>query len=540
MKPVIIGDAVLHLGDCIEVMRTMGDNSVDSIVCDPPYELTSARPGGRSPATEGKVMKGFMGMAWDGSGIAYSVEMWTEALRVLKPGGHLLAFSGSRTYHRMTCAIEDAGFEVRDQIMWVYGSGFPKSLDVSKAIDKVAPRLDMLEKRYDLAEHIRACRTAAGLSAVAVNAWFGYASGVQHWESKNQSGHRFPSVADWAVLRDRLGVSDEWAPLIERVEAERDVVGQRTTGIGTGGGTVAIMGDGSRDITAPATDAARQWKGWGTALKPAHEPICVARKPLIGTVAANVLVHGTGGLNIDGCRVPTDDALGGGAQKSVAVDGKGEGWQRPWMHDADAVAAHAERVNANVARAETLGRWPANLIHDGSDEVLAAFPDSNGSGAARMLKRGARDGEGWGMADEPGALRDAGTGSAARFFYCAKTSKGDRNAGTEQLPQKQGGMVSNTSGQHMTRRDEGYQAPLTGNNHPTVKPTDLMAYLVRLVTPPGGLVLDPFMGSGSTGKACMREGFKFVGIDMTPEYVEISSARIAAELVKPLQKEMFA
>jgi site-specific DNA-methyltransferase (adenine-specific) len=424
MKPVIIGDAVLHLGDCIEVMRTMGDNSVDSIVCDPPYELTSARPGGRSPATEGKVMKGFMGMAWDGSGIAYSVEMWTEALRVLKPGGHLLAFSGSRTYHRMTCAIEDAGFDIRDQIMWVYGSGFPKS--------------------------------------------------------KNLDG---------------------------------------------------------------------QWEGWGTALKPAHEPICVARKPLIGTVAVNVLTYGTGALNIDGCRVSHSETLRAGA--GAIPCRHDEAIQRGRDGEASAERRYTENGGTNFAATpgprggDAAGRWPANLIHDGSDEVVALFPNSTSGAMKAGTRRAAQD--------EPGsvcygtfggnATTDeivGSSGSAARFFYCAKASRADRNAGTDQLPQKKGGMVSNTSGQHITRREEGYQAPLTGNNHPTVKPTDLMAYLVRLVTPPGGLVLDPFMGSGSTGKACMREGMRFIGCELSAEYLAISAARITDELAKPLQKEMFA
>lgn len=375
-------------GDCIAVMRGMPDNSVDSIVTDPPYEL------------------GFMGKAWDASGIANSVEMWREALRVLKPGGHLLAFSGSRTYHRMVCAIEDAGFEIRDQIMWVYGSGFPKSLDVSKAIDK-----------------------AAG--------------------------------------------------------AEREIVSERpASGIGHNGTAFGGHAEGATQKfdAGPATDAARQWEGWGTALKPAHEPICVARKPLVGTVAANVLAHGTGALNIDGCRVG-----GEGGTRLVAVTKKGDGIFQGGVN----TGAFGEVVPG-------LGRWPANLIHDGSDEVLALFPESNGSGPARTLKRGARDGEGWGMADEPGELRDAGTGSAARFFYCAKASKSDRGP---------------------------------GNTHPTVKPLALMRYLLRLVTPPGGHALDPFAGSGSTIVAGLQEGFRMTGIELIDEHADIAERRAEDELV---------
>ncbi|WP_236175956.1 DNA-methyltransferase [Pseudomonas pseudonitroreducens] len=378
----------LHLGDCLEVLRTIPDNTIDSVVTDPPYGLA------------------FMGKRWDYD--VPSVEVWTECLRVLKPGGHLLAFAGTRTQHRMACRIEDAGFELRDMIAWVYGSGFPKS--------------------------------------------------------KNLDG---------------------------------------------------------------------DWQGWGTALKPALEPITVARKPLAGTVAANALAHGTGALHIDACRIP--------AEPMQANTGSG-GLPRRREHE--------QRGPGLVAQPHAEGRWPANLIHDGSDEVLAAFPDAPGQmadaslnseqrktqnvyGAMRRGRKGeasanSANGGVVGFSMRPGARRlDAG--SAARFFYCAKTSRRDRNEGCDQLPQQQGGMVSNTSGQHMTRRD-GYVPPAAGNHHPTVKPTDLMAYLCRLVTRPGGAVLDPFMGSGSTGKACMREGFEFIGIEREAPYLKIAEARIAHEL----------
>ncbi|WWE76411.1 site-specific DNA-methyltransferase [Burkholderia gladioli] len=398
------GSATLHLGDCRDVLKTIADASIDAIVTDPPYEL------------------GFMGRDWDRSGVANDVAVWVECLRVLKPGGHLLAFSGARTYHRMACAIEDAGFELRDQIMWIYGSGFPKS--------------------------------------------------------KNLDG---------------------------------------------------------------------AWAGWGTALKPAHEPICVARKPLQGTVARNVLVHGTGALNIDGCRVePTGERLSGGDENGKSS--KPEGWARPWMDDPDCVAAHNAKVRSNVAKATELGRWPANVIHDGSDEVLAAFPDAPGQlanantdpdrsktkntyGALRAGRAGEASADrrytnsgGTNFAATPGARR-LDTGSAARFFYCAKASRADRNDGV-------GGSDEPAveASATMREREIADWSARNGNHHPTVKPTELMAYLCRLVTPPGGVVLDPFMGSGSTGKACIRQGFGFVGIDLTPEYVEIGRARIEHEL----------
>ncbi|MDN7456568.1 DNA-methyltransferase [Burkholderia cenocepacia] len=388
MTAVMIGSATLHLGDCRDVMKSITDASIDAIVTDPPYEL------------------GFMGRDWDRSGVANDVSMWAECLRVLKPGGHLLAFSGSRTYHRMACAIEDAGFELRDQIMWIYGSGFPKS--------------------------------------------------------KNLDG---------------------------------------------------------------------DWDGWGTALKPAHEPICVARKPLAGTVAANVLEHGVGALNIDACRVHGADALGGQYTVKRFAPGASVNADGNWKQDVE----YTGEMKA--------GRWPANVIHDGSDEVLAAFPDAPGQLAAantdqtRIKNRHAygqmRAGEAssdrrytdtgsTNFAAKPG-VRRFDTGSAARFFYCAKASRTDRNEGLDDP----GPQFTHGS----TLRDaENLGAERKGNHHPTVKPTELMAYLSRLVTPPGGVVLDPFMGSGSTGKACAREGFGFVGIDLTPEYVEIARARIEHEL----------
>jgi site-specific DNA-methyltransferase (adenine-specific) len=394
----------LHHGDCIEVMRGMTDGSVDSIVTDPPYEL------------------GFMGKSWDSTGIAYSVEMWTEALRVLKPGGHLLAFSGSRTYHRMACAIEDAGFEIRDQIMWLYGSGFPKSLNVSKAIDK-----------------------AAG--------------------------------------------------------AMREVVG---------------------------TPAAQQWEGWGTALKPAHEPIVMARKPLSEkTVAANVLEHGTGALNIDGSRISSTENLNGGAYAKNGTE-RDDGWGM-------------QRGGAGEYE-QPQGRWPANVIHDGSDEVVDGFPDSKGNGS-----KGGGDGGIWTTGNKkqvsPGYVDN---GSAARFFYCAKANKRDRNEGLDGFAGKEIGGKGNglartcaTCGASVLDGcqcpDRTFTNPTRANHHPTVKPVDLMRYLVKLITPPGGVVLDPFMGSGSTGKGAVIEGFNFVGIEQDADYLDIARARIQWAIKREVQ-----
>ena len=405
-------------------MKAMPDNSVDSIVTDPPYEL------------------GFMGKSWDSSGIAFNIEVWQEALRVLKPGGHLIAFSGSRTYHRMAVAIEDAGFEIRDQIMWVYGSGFPKSHNISKAIDK-----------------------AAGAEREVVQT-----------------------------------IPDRWAG--------KGSVYQRSTQDETE--TV--------EITQPSTDAAKQWDGWGTALKPAHEPIVLARKPLVGTVANNVLTYGTGGLNIDGSRVGENfDKLQGRPIQKLATrlsDETDEEYRSRVLESPEQQLA--------LAKLKELGRWPANFIHDGSDEVVELFPDTK-SGAVKPYQRANRDSYSGSMPAESTFNKEGDSGSAARFFYCAKASKRDRNEGLDGFEAKFSPKMSDGIGGKEHNPDT---ATKKLNHHPTVKPTTLMQYLVRLVTPPNGIVLDPFMGSGSTGKACAYEGFNFIGIDQSAEYVEIARARI--------------
>jgi DNA modification methylase len=390
-------DYEILAGDCREVMATFDAESVDSIVSDPPYGLSAAKNSGKSSCG------GFMGKKWD-HGVP-GVDFWTEALRVAKPGAHLLAFGGTRTYHRLACAIEDAGWEIRDCVMWVYGSGFPKSHDVSKAIDK-----------------------AAGAEREVV----GYNEKVNVYSDRH-------------AFRARQ-VGDPY---------------------------------GKSPITSATTSEAKQWQGWGTSLKPAHEPVVVARKPLIGTVAQNVLTHGTGGLNIDGCRIPSGDALGRTYGGGNEIYGK------------------YSMAKGTRTGDELTGRWPANLIHDGSDEVVGLFPQTGASkasnrGSVKIFEQG--EGQWIGQSTERGH-NDNG-GSAARFFYCPKASKKDRE----------------------------------GSTHPTIKPTDLMRYLCRLVTPPGGVVLDPFMGSGSTGKAAILEGFRFIGIEREAEYVEIARARIGAVL----------
>lgn len=452
MKPYYSDESVrLFHGDCLEVMRTLPDASVDAVVTDPPYGLE------------------FMGKDWDapwktgngfrrsenpadadrenvfgrqskrgpeyvaGVGFQQWCELWTaECLRVLKPGGHLLAFGGTRTWHRLACAVEDAGFEVRDSIAWLYGSGFPKSLDVSKAIDKAA---------------------GAEREATSPNPW----------------------------------------------------AGRRSVSLNGRGGTVAVEGGDFGPtpdmLTAPATPDAEHWQGWGTALKPAFEPIVVGRKPLAGTVAANVLEHGTGALNIDGCRVATSDSLNGGR-----ISTKSDGWDRPWKHDPEAVAAAHERGAAAVAKAEALGRWPANVVLDG--EMAAELDRQSGEVSYNPPGRfGTQKGDPNEGASVPYGTRKDGdgifgygdTGGASRFF---PTFRYEAKAPASERPK------------------------VNGTAHPTVKPLDLMRWLVRLVTPPGGTVLEPFAGSGTTVEACVIEGFKCIAIEKTDEYLPLTVARI--------------
>lgn len=380
---------IVHCGDSLHVLRGMADASVDAIVTDPPYGLS------------------FMGKRWDYD--VPSVEIWAECLRVLKPGGHLLAFAGTRTQHRMAVRIEDAGFEIRDMIAWVYGSGFPKSLDVSKAIDKAA--------------------------------------GAERTEVIGKSARHGGGIVG-------NGSSYEISPEVPM-------------------------------LYAPATDAARQWQGWGTALKPALEPITVARKPLAGTVAQNVLAHGTGALNISATRIELGDEPQRGKILTTTREAKSTvtlpATSMPFYNEA--------------------GRWPANLIHDGSEEVVRLFPQ-------------------------------AGDDSAARFFYTAKADSAEREVGCDKLPKASAADLvdreAGSAGMNNPRAGAGRTSAGRANTHPTVKPVDLMRYLVRLVTPRGGLVLDPFAGSGTTGIAALLEKCSFTGIELDPRHVEIANARIAA------------
>ena len=564
-----------HLGDCLDLLKTLPDNSVDSIVTDPPYGLS------------------FMGRKWDYD--VPSTDIWAECLRVLKPGGHLLAFAGTRTQHRMAVRIEDAGFEIRDMIAWVYGC-LDEATEVAtehgvvpyhktKIGDRVLcydvehgkysyqPILEIVEYDYSdtayrlvgdfgeqvvsrnhrviverdgseafqlaetlecearvpVLESLPALRQAihdahqgAGRPQQGVRAWGGHRSAVVRVVPFHYTGKvwclRVPTGAFVAV---RNGVAfptgnsgfpkslDVSKALDKAAGAEREVVGvAKGAGMSASVPSVGVFRDDAwvpkgpdLPITAPATEAARQWQGWGTALKPALEPITMARKPFKGTVADNVLAQGTGAINIDGCRV--GDAVrvnarsgtpGAGRMRSCNLVDRGDG-KTPDGRDLQTALDYIARSKEYAAR-EVQGRWPANLIHDGSGEVSGFL------------------------------------GEQARFFYCAKASKSDRDDGLDNAPQKTAGVGDERpSGSFNERLGKTPTAP-RANHHPTVKPTDLMRYLVRLVTPPGGTVLDPFMGSGSTGKAAMLEGFHFVGCEMSPDYMEIAEGRLLAAFLE--------
>lgn len=438
-------------GNCLEVLKTLPDNSVDSVVCDPPYGIS------------------FMNKKWDYD--VPSIEVWKECLRVLKPGGHMLVACGTRTQHRMVAPIEDAGFEIRDVITWLYGSGFPKSQNISIAIDKQA--------------------------------------GVERTEiiGKIESpGHLTSALGDGRDIEKRK----EWAE--------------------------SATGEVFR--FAPATDAAKQWDGWGTALKPAVEFFTLCRKPLSeSTIAKNVLKWGTGGINVDGCRVETTDKFGGGPQMSSS---------------GNTVGKFAEYKPQPNVPGSPLGRFPANLILD--EEAAVDLDEQSGlnCGAAAPVKKKntpqstntdnykphssvGDDGKSF-RGDSGGASRffknidndeieDINFEGQSRFIYCPKASKSDRNAGLEGMPKI---VRSDADGLKMSdpRMEQKQQRGGNENHHPTVKNTKLMSYLCKLITPPNGTVLDPFMGSGSTGVGALKEGFKFIGIEREAEYVEICKARL--------------
>jgi DNA modification methylase len=440
----------LHTGDSLEVLKTLPDNSIDSVVTDPPYEL------------------GFMDKGWDKSGIANNVELWKEVFRVLKPGGHLLSFGGSRTYHRMASAIEDAGFEIRDQIQWIYGSGFPKSHNISKAIDK-----------------------KLGVEAEVVGRQKGSlpTAGRENWKNLYDRGDgKTPDGRDYQKAVERR----------ERIESE---------GI---------------PLTVPTSDEAKKWDGWGTALKPAHEPIVFARKPIKGSVADNVLQWGTGALNIDGSRVEYGDESNPTIARYANVNAPSSA-QPDWVH-----VNRGGRFDDSAKQSASLGRWPANILFD---EEAAELLDEQ-SGVSKSTQRtGKRSGKEAGtfgkyIGQDEVSMGHSDSGGASRFFYVAKASPSEREAGLENMPLVRGGGMKGTEDGSLLTGSGNERNAMRANHHPTVKPITLMRYLVRLITPPDGIVLDPFSGSGTTGCATLMEGFSYIGIDLSQEYNDIAEARM--------------
>ena len=413
-------------GNSLEELKKFPDNYFHSVVTDPPYGLS------------------FMGKKWDYD--VPSVELWQEVFRVLKEGGSLLSFAGTRTQHRMAVNIEDAGFEIRDMIAWVYGSGFPKSHNIGKAVDKLQGN-----ERENLLEY------------------------------------------------DRRSKYDNCKRKKHTNRPEQFDIGKSTITKSTKGNS--------------------EWEGWGTALKPALEPITMARKPFKTSVAENVLKNGVGGINIDACRV--------GNEKIETSNGDGFGMK----------GIYGTGINNNKGEIRN-GRFPANFIHDGSDEVTDLFPNSKSVGGNQNNRKAKDSSINLLNSKEINSSMPCGykdKGSASRFFYCAKASKKDRNEGLEDFEEK----ITKVTNMYEMERDNGTMRELASkkNNHPTVKPTNLMRYLVRLVTPKNGIVLDCFMGSGSTGKACALEGFEFVGIDLDKDYCKIAKARIDKALEDKKQDE---
>jgi DNA modification methylase len=526
----------LHIGDCREVLRGLAAGSVDSIVCDPPYGLS------REPDMA-EVLRhwlagddykhsggGFMGKGWDS--FVPGPAVWREAFRVLKPGGHVLAFSGTRTYDMAVLAMRLAGFEIRDQLAWVYGSGMPKSLDVSKAIDKMGPPGQAPFAEF--AEHYEERRRASGLTHAAVCAAGGWHGAINHGGSSANwaNGYGMPTSEQWRVLQPLLNLDERWSERVARVQYEREVLGiKHGTRLAIAPGQVNDRSATELGITAPASEAAKQWDGWGTALKPAWEPIVMARKPLIGTVAANVLAHGTGGLNIDGCRIEVTDA----AYARNCSGDRGHAGTR----------ARDETGSTNIRTGGGSagdGRWPANLLHDGSEEVLAHFPAETGASAPVRgteptaasvgLITGERD-------RVPGAFH-ADAGSTARFFYCGKASTAEREAGLEGLPDRilarsNLAQTAEAAGATVGKAGGAYNvARVRKNHHPTVKPIAVGRWLQRLVTPPGGVTLDLYAGSGTFGVSAILEGFHPILIELDRDadetrlgYEEIIRARCA-------------
>lgn len=451
-EPYYAADGItLHLGDCLDILPTIPDASIDAVITDPPYEL------------------GFMGKAWDASGIAYNVDVWRQCWRILKPGGHLLAFGATRTYHRMTVAIEDAGFEIRDSIHWIYGSGFPKGQDIARSIDR---HRDDRPQVLQVTAWLASARDAAGWTNRQIDALWGYSGMAGLWTTQGKAAI-IPKPDQWDRLRNELGFDDTAIrPLVAQLNGRKGAVGEawlhrEVVGIRDAATRKSdhLYGDYSGDdrITAPASEAAQRWDGWNTQLKPAHEPIVLARKSTgYESTVANVLKHGTGALNINASRTAAGQdyrdkcasVVGIGSPRNGDTLGDWTGTREDSAHDA--------------------GRWPTNIL-------LGHGPDCDGRCT-------------------PGCPVSE-FGAEARFFPVFRY---EAKAPTSERPRL-----------------------ADGTAHTTVKPLALMRWLIRLVTPPGGTVLDPFAGSGTTLEAAVVEGFQAVGIEREADHADLCRIRLS-------------
>ena len=498
---------IIH-GDCLEELKKLEDNSVDAVITDPPYGLSNTKPAQVAdvlkawvtgdtvsvPAKKG----GFMGADWDS--FVPPPAVWEECMRVLKPGGHMAVFAGARTQDLMGLSIRLAGFEIRDTLGWIYGSGFPKSMDISKAIDKA--RREDAEPVKAVAKALRTALDASGKTRKEIDAHFGTANVSQYWFSPHRNS-QVPPVDKWPWLRDFLGIDSSLDAEVWRLNGRKGTPGEawgkrEVVGVQKGAmsgwnmdGTTKFV---DRNITTPATSEAAKWDGWGTALKPAIEPIILARKPLDGTVANNVLAHGVGGLNIDACRVPSDEITGWGGA------GAGGGtWNSENMglgKDGDARPVQ--------------GRFPANVLLD--EHAAKEMDEQSGwqkDGTAVRRNRKGSEANPNGIysshvrESEPDQTFGSG-GGASRFFpvfkYQAKAPKKERP---------------------VIEREDG-----TKVQHATVKPLALMEWLVSLIVPPGGVVLDPFAGSGTTLQAAINKGFQPIGIEQDADYIQLINKRL--------------
>ena len=483
---------IIH-GDCLEELKKLDDNSVDAVVCDPPYGLSNTKPQQVAdvlkawvtgdtvsvPAKKG----GFMGASWDS--FVPPPAVWEECMRVLKPGGHMAVFAGARTQDLMGLSIRLAGFEIRDTLGWIYGSGMPKSMDISKAIDKYNG--NPLAFR-EFAAAYREAVAKSGLTHSAIDKALGIKSSSCYWARDDHRGG-MPPRHHWEKVRDLVYIPEELERLYD--EAEREVVGVQKgamSGWNMDGTTKFV----DRDITTPATSEAAKWDGWGTALKPAIEPIILARKPLDGTVASNVLAHGVGGLNIDACRVPSDEITGWGG-----AGAGGQTWNSENM-----------RLGKDGDARPVQGRFPANVLLD--EHAAKEMDKQSGVSVSNVRQNVERDyTNAQSLTPDSGKGGDRGhsdSGGASRFFpvfkYQAKAPKKERP---------------------VIEREDG-----TKIQHPTVKPLALLEWLVELITPPGGVVLDPFAGSGTTLQAAINKGFTPIGIEQDADYIKLIEKRLEA------------